>query len=131
DMKVTVTLKDLNGNVVTGQKAALTTTSVTVPNATLKAGSDWTDNDDGTYTATYTAAAVSTGNQASLKLSGWSDSRTSEKYVITAGSAVQATSGIKTDAATYVAGADMKVTVTLKDLNGNVVTGQKAALTTT
>jgi adhesin/invasin len=84
DMTVTVTLKNAGGIAVTGQKAALTTTSVTVPNATLKTGSGWSDNEDGTYTATYSAETVSTSNQASLKLNGWVESRTSESYVITA-----------------------------------------------
>ncbi|HGA3141970.1 TPA: invasin domain 3-containing protein, partial [Enterobacter hormaechei] len=83
DITVTVTLKDNDGNPVTGQQAALTPTSVTVPNATPKEGSGWTDNEDGTYRATYTAETASTENQASLKLNGWSDSRTSDKYAIT------------------------------------------------
>ncbi|EMG7889730.1 hypothetical protein V5L74_003510, partial [Enterobacter hormaechei] len=82
DIQVTVTLKDTDGNVVTGQKSALTTTSVTVPNATLKSGTDWTDNEDGTYTAMYTSQNASKNNQASLKLNGWTESRTSEKYAI-------------------------------------------------
>ncbi|MFP8465588.1 hypothetical protein ACLH1Z_23460, partial [Enterobacter hormaechei] len=78
-----VTLKDKNGKVLTGDAGLLTTTTVTVPNATLKTGSSWTDKGDGTYTATYTAETASTDNQATLKLSGWTDSSSSEKYAIT------------------------------------------------
>ncbi|HHY6274246.1 TPA: invasin domain 3-containing protein, partial [Salmonella enterica] len=70
-MLITVTLKDKNGTILTGDAGLLTTTTVTVPNATLRTGSSWTDNGDGTYTATYTATTVSTENLATLKLSGW------------------------------------------------------------
>lgn len=83
DMLITVTLKDSNQKPLTGNAGLLTDTTVTVPNAALKAGSGWKDNGDGTYTATYTAGTMSTDNQATLKLSGWNDSSTSEKYAIT------------------------------------------------
>ncbi|EBO8100957.1 inverse autotransporter beta domain-containing protein [Salmonella enterica] len=83
DMLITVTLKDKNGTALTGDAGLLTTSTVTVPNATLKTGSSWKDSGDGTYTATYTAETMSTDNQATLKLSGWTDSSTSEKYAIT------------------------------------------------
>ncbi|EIO9870610.1 invasin, partial [Salmonella enterica] len=83
DMLITVTLKDSNRKPLTGNAGLLTDTTVTVPNAALKAGSSWKDNGDGTYTATYTAGTMSTDNQATLKLSGWNDSSTSEKYAIT------------------------------------------------
>jgi adhesin/invasin len=83
-LKVTVTLRNSGGIAVTGQKAALTTNSVMLPNATPEAGSGWTDNEDGTYTATYIAETESTDNQGSLKLSGWAESSLSEKYAIMA-----------------------------------------------
>ncbi|MCU6172423.1 invasin, partial [Enterobacter bugandensis] len=85
DLKVTVTLKDTYGNPVTGQQAALTATSVTVPNAELNEGGGWTDNEDGTYMTTYTATATGTGLKATVKLSGWSSAVSSEAYAITAG----------------------------------------------
>ncbi|WP_277973548.1 invasin domain 3-containing protein, partial [Pantoea agglomerans] len=83
DMLITVTLKDSNQKALTGDAGLLTTSTVTVPNATLKTGSSWKDNSDGTYTTTYTAETVSADNQVTLKLSGWTDSSTSEKYAIT------------------------------------------------
>lgn len=82
DMLITVTLKDKSQKALTDDAGLLTTDTVKVPNATLRAGSSWKDHNDGTYTATYTAI---TDNQASLKLSGWSDSSTSDKYAITLG----------------------------------------------
>ncbi|MBJ9245694.1 inverse autotransporter beta domain-containing protein [Citrobacter koseri] len=84
DMLITVTLKDKNQKALTGDVGLLTDSTVKVPNASLKTGGSWKDNGDGTYTATYTAETVSTDNQATLKLSGWSDSDRSEKYAITA-----------------------------------------------
>ncbi|MFK3915293.1 invasin, partial [Enterobacter cancerogenus] len=57
--------------------------TVTVPNATLKTGSSWTDKGDGTYTATYTATTAGTGLKATVKLSGWAGPATSEAYAIT------------------------------------------------
>ncbi|HDT1120545.1 TPA: hypothetical protein QHT37_004306 [Enterobacter roggenkampii] len=84
DMVVTVMLKDTNNNPEAGDVDLLTTTTVKVPNATLKPGSNWKDNGDGTYTATYTALKVSTRNQAILKLGGWGSNSASEKYDITA-----------------------------------------------
>ncbi|WP_193764425.1 hypothetical protein, partial [Hafnia alvei] len=60
EMTVTVTLKDGQGNGATGQKATLTAqdTTLTVANATVKADSVWTDNNDGTYSRTYIANTV-------------------------------------------------------------------------
>ncbi|WP_331398217.1 inverse autotransporter beta domain-containing protein [Enterobacter quasihormaechei] len=130
DMTVTVTLKDASNNAVAGEKAALTSTSVTVPNAVLKS-SGWTDNGGGSYTAVYTATTASTGNQATLQLEGWSAAKVSGAYAITADSAVQANSAISLDNTTYTSGADMTVTVTLKDASNNAVAGEKAALTST
>ncbi|WP_336709899.1 MULTISPECIES: inverse autotransporter beta domain-containing protein [Enterobacteriaceae] len=83
DITIKVTLKDRNGTALTGDAGLLTTSTVTVPNATLKTDSSWKDNSDGTYTATYTAGTMSTDNQASLKLAGWDTPPKSEKYAIT------------------------------------------------
>ncbi|EKQ0847282.1 inverse autotransporter beta domain-containing protein [Salmonella enterica] len=83
DMLITVTLKDSNKKPLMGDAGLLTDTTVNVPNATLKTGSSWKDNSDGTYTATYTAETMSTDNQASLKLNGWTDAAQSDKYAIT------------------------------------------------
>ncbi|MGJ7119449.1 invasin, partial [Morganella morganii] len=131
DMKVTVTLKDAQGNTVSGASSSLTADTVTVANAALKAGGSWTETAEGTgvYTATYTAGKAGTNLKATLTLSGWTAGVSSEAYAITAGTATQGTSAIKTDKATYVSGTDMKVTVTLKDAQGNPVSGQASVLT--
>ncbi|TNL01221.1 invasin, partial [Kosakonia cowanii] len=131
DMAVTVTLKDAQGNAVTGAASLLTTDTVTVQNATLKSGRSWKETGEGTgiYTATYTATTAGTGLKATVKLGGWGNPASSEAYAITATTPDQAKSGIKTDKATYVSGADMAVTVTLKDAQGNAVTGAASLLT--
>jgi len=129
DMLITVTLKDKSGAALTGDAGLLTASTVTVPNATLKSGSDWKDNADGTYTATYTAETVSTDNQATLKLSGWSTAKQSEKYAITAASPDQGQSIIARDNDTYVLGDDITITVTLKDKSGVALTGDTGLLT--
>ncbi|MGS0639293.1 invasin domain 3-containing protein, partial [Citrobacter sp. VF227] len=129
DMLITVTLKDAQGNAVTGAAVLLTADTVTVPDATLKTGSRWTDNGDGTYTATYTATTAGTRLKATVKLSGWSRAAESGAYTITADSADETTSSIRTDATTYVSGADMLITVALQDAQGNAVTGAAVLLT--
>ncbi|HDF2343442.1 TPA: inverse autotransporter beta domain-containing protein, partial [Morganella morganii] len=130
DIRVTVTLKDGQGNGVTGQTGALTTDTVTVPNAAEKAGSIWTDKGNGEYERVYTAQTVSTGNKALLELSGWGSAAESEVYAVTQGSVVQAGSAIALNKETYTAGDDITVTVMLKDAEGNGVTGQTGVLTT-
>lgn len=82
DMLITVTLKDKAGNVLTGDAGLLTKNTVKVPNASLKTGSNWKDNNDGTYTAAYTAVTVSTDNLASLDLRGWDRAAKSAPYDI-------------------------------------------------
>ncbi|ELI8494095.1 inverse autotransporter beta domain-containing protein, partial [Salmonella enterica] len=72
DMTVTVTLKDMAGNAVTGMATALDTGTVVVANATLKPGSNWQDHNDGSYSAVYTAKTAGTGLKAAATLSGWS-----------------------------------------------------------
>ncbi|MEI9540124.1 invasin domain 3-containing protein, partial [Enterobacter cancerogenus] len=129
DMKVTVTLKDASGNAVSGDQAALTADAVAVPHAALKSGSSWADNQDGTYTATYTAGTAGTGLKATLKLAGWKDRDESGSYAITAATPDREKSAIAVDSTTYASGDDMKVTVTLKDASGNAVSGDQAALT--
>ncbi|MFM1348942.1 invasin domain 3-containing protein, partial [Yersinia proxima] len=118
EMAVTVTLKDASNNGVTGAAASLTTDAVKVANATLQS-SNWTDNNDGTYRATYLAQTSGTGLKATLTLDGWGQSATSPAYAITTGAAVPANSAITTDKATYTAGDEMAVTVTLKDASNN------------
>ncbi|VEN50813.1 unnamed protein product [Callosobruchus maculatus] len=129
DITIKVTLKDKAGKALTGDAGLLTDSTVTVPNATLKTGSSWTDKGDGTYTATYTATTVSADNQASLKLAGWDTPQKSEKYAITAAQPDQSQSLIARDKDTYVSGDDITIKVTLKDKAGKALTGDAGLLT--
>ncbi|CAK9886791.1 MAG: hypothetical protein XXXJIFNMEKO3_03237 [Candidatus Erwinia impunctatus] len=129
DIKVTVTLKDTQGNPVTGQSGALSGADVvTVSNAQVKdtAWAEGTGDNVGTYTRTYTAVTSGSSLKAKLALNSWT--KESGEYAITAGAAVQLNSAIVTDVTSYVAGDDIKVTVTLVDTHNNRVPGQSSAL---
>lgn len=112
DIKVTVTLKDSGNNAVTGAAAAIT--YVRVPNAAIKTGV-WSDHSDGTYTTVYTAITAGTGLKATVKLDSWSTEISSAAYAITASTPALANSLIAVDNTTYIAGRDVKVTVTLRE----------------
>ena len=119
---------DAQGNPVIGQASSLKD-AVTMPNATLKSGSGWTDNRDGTYTATYTADKAGENLQATLRLAEWTESSTSKAYAITHGQAAQAGSSVLVDGSSFVSGSDMTVFVSLLDAQGNPVIGQASSLT--
>ncbi|WP_328585642.1 beta-prism lectin domain-containing protein, partial [Morganella psychrotolerans] len=129
DISVTVTLKDAQGNGVTGQQSVLTTEAVTVPNAGVKPGSSWVDNRDGTYVRVYTAKTVSTGNTVSLKLSGWGSAAVSGAYAVSPGNADAEKSKMSIDKSRIVAnnnvtGTDIAtVTLQVRDANSNAITG--------
>ena len=131
DMSITVTLRDSQNNPVNDASAQSTSTTVTVANAAMKAGSSCTDNADGTYSATYTAQTAGTGLNAQVKLSTWATGAQSAAYAITASAPVAVKSTIHTDATTYVAGDDMHITVTLNDGQNNPVSGAASQLTAT
>ncbi|MEL5381837.1 invasin, partial [Serratia ureilytica] len=121
-MTVTVTLKDAQGNAVSGQADSLK--DVAVPNAVLKGAWTETAANSGVYRATYTAKTAGSGLQATLTLNG--ASATPVTYAITAG--VVAKAELSLDKASYVSGEAMTVTATLKDAQGNAVSGQAAGL---
>ncbi|MCW7680235.1 hypothetical protein OM393_24470, partial [Serratia bockelmannii] len=126
-MTVTVTLKDAQGNPVSGQEGGLDN-AVAVPGGRIQTETHWSEEAVGTgkYRATYVARVAGNNQTATLKLSG--EVRPSNKYAITAGPAVPDTSTIDVDGERYMAGGDMKVTVTLKDAAGNAVSGQTDSL---
>ncbi|MEI2606530.1 inverse autotransporter beta domain-containing protein [Erwinia aphidicola] len=131
DMKITVTLKDANYNSVIGHSAALTTTSVKVPNTVLK--DSWTDNADGTYTAVYTANTASTGNNATMKLEDWNEEAQSGEYAITADSIDQANSGLQAEPRSILAdgAATSTLTLTIADAYQNPIAGQDVSFVVT
>ncbi|HGM5420073.1 TPA: invasin domain 3-containing protein, partial [Serratia liquefaciens] len=127
DITVTVTLKDKASNPLVGEDSATLKGFVTVHGATLKG--DWLELEpDGTYQATYTATLAGTTHKAVLTLG--SEHKDSATYTIAAGEPAAVKSTIELDKASYVAGANMVVTVELKDAYGNPVSGKVAALTT-
>ncbi|MFB5747612.1 invasin domain 3-containing protein, partial [Cedecea sp. S5-13] len=125
DMQVTATLQDAQHNPVAGQDAVVQTTAVA--GATLKGS--WTDNQDGTYSATFTATTAGTSLKATMTLADGEVISTA--YDITAAAPVKANSGLTLDKASYVAGDDMQVVATLQDAQHNPVVGQDAVVQTT
>ncbi|MBH2951073.1 hypothetical protein I5Q45_18595, partial [Serratia marcescens] len=127
-MTVTVTLKDAQGNPVSGQESGLDN-AVAVPGGRIQTETHWSEEAVGTgkYRATYVARIAGNNQTATLKLSG--EVRPSNKYAIAAGPAVPDTSTIDVDGERYMAGGDMKVTVMLKDAQGNPVSGEQDTLT--
>ncbi|MCW7650680.1 hypothetical protein OM401_24625, partial [Serratia bockelmannii] len=97
---------------------------VKVPNAVLKGAWTETAANSGVYRATYTAKTAGSGLQATLTLNG--ASATPVTYAITAG--VVARAELSLDKASYVSDGEMTVTVTLKDAQGNAVSGQADSL---
>ncbi|MFM1348937.1 DUF823 domain-containing adhesin, partial [Yersinia proxima] len=120
---------DASNNDVTGAAAALTTNAVKVANATLKS-SNWTDNNDGTYRATYLAQTSGTGLKATLTLDGWGQPATSAAYVITAGApdGTQSLFSINPKEIISDGTAVAMLTFTAKDKNGNPVSSLNNAL---
>ncbi|KFF76754.1 hypothetical protein IY40_22340, partial [Serratia marcescens] len=115
------------GNPVSGQESGLDN-AVAVPGGRIQTETHWSEEVVGTgkYRATYVARIAGNNQTATLKLSG--EVRPSNKYAITAGPAVPDTSTIDVDGERYIPGGDMKVTVTLKDAQGNAVSGQADSL---
>lgn len=130
DKTVTVTLKDESGRIIKGQAALLTDSTVIIPNAIPKTrNSSWRDNGDGTYQAVYTVTTASDNVQATLQLSHWSSSISSEAYTIRPSSPTEAQSSISTNAQNYASNDEIIMTVTLKDAAGNPINDHAALLT--
>ncbi|EPA1042556.1 Ig-like domain-containing protein [Enterobacter bugandensis] len=105
---------------------------MTVPGAVMKAGGHWNDKGDGTYTATYTATAVVSGQKAGLKLSGWAGTAESAPYGIAAAPPDATKSTLGRDKDTILAdGADKStLTLTLHDTLDHPVKGQPVDIVT-
>ncbi|MCK6879714.1 Ig-like domain-containing protein, partial [Enterobacter bugandensis] len=129
DMGVTVTLHDALDVGVAGAADSLAT-AVAVPGAVMKAGTHWTDAGSGTYTATYTATTVVSGQKAGLKLSGWTGTAESATYGISAApaDASKSTLHITSGSGIYHIGNIIKLKMILKDTNDNAVTGVSSQL---
>ncbi len=128
-IKVSVTLKDEQKNLVKGMASLLAGSSVVEVSGTDKNETgNWSEESDGVYTSTRTAKIAGDRHYATLKLSTWSSAQQSDAYAIRESGAVLAYSSIVTDKTAYTAGGAIKVTVTLKDSYENLVGGQRDAI---
>ncbi|EIY9329142.1 Ig-like domain-containing protein [Escherichia coli] len=125
---ITVTLRDVFDNLVTGAASQLAANGVlTVAGTDPSETGSWVES-GGVYTTTRMATIASTNQHANLQLQTWSDGVTSDRYDIQSGSPAQATSTIATDKNVYTAGDTITVAVTLKDAHGNLVEGGESLL---
>ncbi|EOZ4089809.1 inverse autotransporter adhesin IatC [Escherichia coli] len=108
-----------------------------IPGMTLKtqakglqdfALSEWKDNGNGTYTQIVTAGKTSGALSLMPQFNGDDVAKTPALIAIVANTASRADSTIETDQDNYVAGKPIVVKVTLRDDNGNGVTGRKELL---
>ncbi|BEC34964.1 inverse autotransporter beta-barrel domain-containing protein [Escherichia coli] len=127
-ISITVTLRDVFDNLVTGAASQLAANGVlTVAGTDPSETGSWVES-GGVYTTTRMATIASTNQHANLQLQTWSDGVTSDRYDIQSGSPAQATSTIATDKNAYTAGDTITVAVTLKDAHGNLVEGGESLL---
>ncbi|WP_049615386.1 Ig-like domain-containing protein, partial [Yersinia pekkanenii] len=123
----TVLVKDANGNPVFGVEV---TSVADKPDVTVAISSATDENGQAIITLTSTTKAIADITVSALV--GSAASVNADKTVsFTAGDAAESTSSIVVDNATYVAGSDITVTVTLKDDNGNTAPGLAPVLTAT
>ncbi|EFD7640214.1 hypothetical protein G6P87_03760 [Escherichia coli] len=108
-----------------------------IPGMTLKtqvkglqdfALSEWKDNGNGTYTQIVTAGKTSGALSLMPQFNGDDIAKTPALIAIVANTASRADSTIETDQDNYAAGKPIVVKVTLRDDNGNGVTGRKELL---
>ncbi|HEA3674627.1 TPA: inverse autotransporter beta domain-containing protein [Escherichia coli] len=120
---LTVTAHDSDGTPVPG--LALQTRSEGVQDITL---SDWTDNDDGSYTQILTAGTTSGSVTLTPQING--ESAVKESIVVNIVPVVSSRdhSSITIDNVSYYAGDDIKVRVELKDESNQPVAYQKEEL---
>ncbi|EOZ4554056.1 inverse autotransporter adhesin IatC, partial [Escherichia coli] len=90
--------------------------------------SEWKDNGNGTYTQIVTAGKTSGALSLMSQFNGDDIAKTPALIAIVANTASRADSTIETDQDNYVAGKPIVVKVTLRDDNGNGVTGRKELL---
>jgi hypothetical protein len=120
---IVITVRDANDNPVAGQAANLV---VSVTGANTLTAPQPTDNGDGTYTTSYTPTVAGTDNVA-ITLSGTPISGSPYTSVVGAGPPSPSTTTASVPA-TGAAGSPTTITITVRDQNDNVVTGQAANL---
>ncbi|WP_313715265.1 invasin domain 3-containing protein [Atlantibacter hermannii] len=121
DMKMIIALKDIEGNVITGQASLLNDEVAIVPNAQPK--TNWEDYHNGYYGRVYVATTAGTGLKAILNFAGWSTPTESATYSVKNSLPAEQGSTISMDKNNYITGDNMTVTVKFRDAAGNPVSG--------
>uniref|UniRef100_UPI003B9F8251 invasin domain 3-containing protein n=1 Tax=Aeromonas jandaei TaxID=650 RepID=UPI003B9F8251 len=117
---ITLTLRDANNNLVSGQAVVFSTTQGTVSAATAGTGAN-----AGTYTATLTSGTVAGTAIINARVGGATTNFTGVAVTLAAGAPVAAQSRLVANPTSIVSGgAGSLITLTLRDANNNPVTGQ-------
>ncbi|HBC1629372.1 TPA: inverse autotransporter adhesin IatC, partial [Escherichia coli] len=120
---LTYTARDSSGKPIPGM-----TLKTQVKGLQYFALSEWKDNGNGTYTQIVTAGKTSGALSLMPQFNGDDIAKTPALIAIVANTASRADSTIETGQDNYVAGKPIVVKVTLRDDNGNGVTGRKELL---
>lgn len=108
-----VTLKDTQGNLLSGQASVLTSSTVSIQNVIAKSGvTSFTEKGNGVYTREYIASVVSS-NKATVTLNGTNSAAFS--YSIKVGTANGSHLIIQLDSTSYTAANTILAKVWIKD----------------
>ncbi|MGK3569330.1 Ig-like domain-containing protein, partial [Escherichia coli] len=125
---VKVTLRDDNGNGVTGRKELLKQT-VKVDNTKADAVSAWTEESEGIYKASYTAHLIGDKLTAQLTMPGW-QTKHSDAFSIAGDKDTAKIAAMQITANNAVARRDHNtVAVTVRDVHQNLLQGQNVTFT--
>lgn len=125
---VKVTLRDDNGNGVTGRKELLKQ-AVKVDNTKADAVSAWTEESEGIYKASYTAHLIGDKLTAQLTMPGWK-TKHSDAFSIAGDKDTAKIAAMQITANNAVARRDHNtVAVTVRDVHQNLLQGQNVTFT--
>ncbi|MBL0906355.1 invasin domain 3-containing protein, partial [Serratia bockelmannii] len=129
---LTLTLKNATGDALSGLASQLAL-AIAMPDGASRTADALTlspvkeGSQKGVYTATFKGAVA--GKYTLVpEYNGSAIGNLSATVTLRASAAVKATSAITVTGETFVSGSDIPVTVTLKDAQGNAVSGQTASL---
>ncbi|BED46680.1 hypothetical protein VEE63_28580 [Escherichia coli] len=123
-----MTLKDENGNGVTGRKELLKQ-AVKVDNTKTDAVSAWTEESEGVYKANYTAHLIGDKLTAQLTMPGW-QTKHSDAFSIAGDKDTAKIAAMQITANNAVARRDHNtVAVTVRDVHQNLLQGQNVTFT--
>ena len=117
---ITLVTYDTSGNRVNIGGASVTFSAV--GGSSTGTISSVTDNGDGTYTATFTGVAAGSATSIDATIQGSAVTSTSPTIQVNPGAASVAQSAVSVSSGTDMSGSADTITLTAKDVNGNLIT---------